>query len=217
MEVSINGGILKSSILIGFSIINHPFRGTPFMEPPTKTRIDSHSFFRSAGLLYCCGQPDPGGTGLRMALPENEALLSSAVTCLYGIMMIKHIIWWYPILRQTSVVQRNVLKMVLRRCMATLYHCVTYHAKCKGAWTAIFQVDVLVGTSWHRSKTCSKNLSFHIFPRIESHRPNIESLVFPSCPKLGIVHRFLGQNLGIHPVNIINIPSSILDGYFNPN
>ena len=29
MDVSINGGIPKSSILMGFSIINHPFWGTP--------------------------------------------------------------------------------------------------------------------------------------------------------------------------------------------
>ena len=29
MGVSVNGGTPKSSILIGFSIINHPFWGTP--------------------------------------------------------------------------------------------------------------------------------------------------------------------------------------------
>ena len=29
MGVSLNGGTPKSSILIGFSIINHPFWGTP--------------------------------------------------------------------------------------------------------------------------------------------------------------------------------------------
>ena len=29
MEVSLNGGTPKSPILIGFSIINHPFLGTP--------------------------------------------------------------------------------------------------------------------------------------------------------------------------------------------
>ena len=29
MDVSENGGTPKSSILIGFSIINHPFWGTP--------------------------------------------------------------------------------------------------------------------------------------------------------------------------------------------
>ena len=138
------------------------------MEPPTKTRIDSHSFFRSAGLLYCCGQPDPGGTGLRMALPENEALLSSAVTCLYGIMMIKHIIWWYPILRQTSVVQRNVLKMVLRRCMATLYHCVTYHAKCKGAWTAIFQVMFWLGHHGIVPRHVPRIYHFTSFPELKA-------------------------------------------------
>ena len=35
MEVSINGGTPKSSILMGFSLINQPFWGSPFMEPPT--------------------------------------------------------------------------------------------------------------------------------------------------------------------------------------
>ena len=29
MDVSKNSGTPKSSILIGFSIVNHPFRGTP--------------------------------------------------------------------------------------------------------------------------------------------------------------------------------------------
>ena len=32
MGVSKNNGIPKSSILIGFSIINHPFWGTPIFE-----------------------------------------------------------------------------------------------------------------------------------------------------------------------------------------
>ena len=50
MDVSENGGTPKSSILIGFSIINHPFWGTPlfgnthiyltiFCQPPTKSRL----------------------------------------------------------------------------------------------------------------------------------------------------------------------------------
>ena len=34
MGVSENGGIPKSSILIWFSIINHPFWGTPISETP---------------------------------------------------------------------------------------------------------------------------------------------------------------------------------------
>ena len=34
MDVSKNRGTPKSSILIGFSIINHPFWGTPFLETP---------------------------------------------------------------------------------------------------------------------------------------------------------------------------------------
>ena len=34
MGVSENGGTPKSSILIRFSIINHPFWGTPILETP---------------------------------------------------------------------------------------------------------------------------------------------------------------------------------------
>ena len=34
MDVSENNGTPKSSILIGFSIINHPFWGTPILETP---------------------------------------------------------------------------------------------------------------------------------------------------------------------------------------
>ena len=47
MGGSINGGTLKSSILIGFSLINHPFRGTPMtMETPILNSVGksgSHS------------------------------------------------------------------------------------------------------------------------------------------------------------------------------
>ena len=34
VDVSVNGGTPKSSILIGFSIINHPFWGTPIFGNP---------------------------------------------------------------------------------------------------------------------------------------------------------------------------------------
>ena len=34
MGVSENGGTPKSSILIGISIVNHPFWGTPILETP---------------------------------------------------------------------------------------------------------------------------------------------------------------------------------------
>ena len=37
MDVSENNGILKSSILIGFSIINHPFWGIPPIFGNTET------------------------------------------------------------------------------------------------------------------------------------------------------------------------------------
>ena len=39
MGVSENGGTPKSSILIGISIINHPFWGTPIWETPISPQI----------------------------------------------------------------------------------------------------------------------------------------------------------------------------------
>ena len=54
MGVSKNGGIPKSSILIGFSIINHPFWGTPifgntqivdmFQVQPVNSSMSSNSW-----------------------------------------------------------------------------------------------------------------------------------------------------------------------------
>ena len=42
MAISKNSGTPKSSILIGFSTINHPFSGTPILETPISYRgIDS--------------------------------------------------------------------------------------------------------------------------------------------------------------------------------
>ena len=41
MEVSINGGTPKSSIFMGFSIINHPFLGTPMTM---ETSISSYQY-----------------------------------------------------------------------------------------------------------------------------------------------------------------------------
>jgi len=52
--VSENGGTPKSSILIGFSIINHPFWGTPIFGNtqigPQLQEIFSHVFFASPTL-----------------------------------------------------------------------------------------------------------------------------------------------------------------------
>ena len=42
VDVSENRGTPKSSILIGFSIINHPFWGTPIFGPP---QVFFHSLF----------------------------------------------------------------------------------------------------------------------------------------------------------------------------
>ena len=46
MGVSVNGGTPKSSILIGFSIINHPFRGTPIFGNTLITDGNSHRLCR---------------------------------------------------------------------------------------------------------------------------------------------------------------------------
>ena len=60
MDVSENSGTPKSSILIGFSIINHPFWGIPIFG---ETSIYEHCYFHPAGsgsgffqrrwILYC--------------------------------------------------------------------------------------------------------------------------------------------------------------------
>ena len=43
MRVSINGGTSKSSTLIGFSLINHPFWGTPIYGNPLMLFWDSYA------------------------------------------------------------------------------------------------------------------------------------------------------------------------------
>jgi len=45
MRVSINGGTPKSSTLIGFSLINHPFGGTPIYGNPHMIIIDPKTIF----------------------------------------------------------------------------------------------------------------------------------------------------------------------------
>ena len=56
MDVSENSGTPKSSILIGFSIINHPFWGTPiFGNTPHEL------FWRNLILSYCDTIVDPFG------------------------------------------------------------------------------------------------------------------------------------------------------------
>ena len=82
MDVSENSGTPKSSILIGFSIINHPFWGTPIFgnthiwNPPpgyfmeTKcvfffqgTKVDPKRFFGGSKNVFVA-QNDPGKTTL---------------------------------------------------------------------------------------------------------------------------------------------------------
>ena len=45
MDVSENSGTSKSSILIGFSIINHPFWGTPILETPKCVSLSGFDSF----------------------------------------------------------------------------------------------------------------------------------------------------------------------------
>ena len=52
MEVSINGGTPKSSILMGCSLINYPFLGTPCMETSTKSDVGN-------GDMAACSSPSP--------------------------------------------------------------------------------------------------------------------------------------------------------------
>ena len=74
MGVSKNRGTPKSSILIGFSIINHPFWGTPILETPISFMIivTSCNFTASVGrevlaaqraIMDRCRQPRDGATG----------------------------------------------------------------------------------------------------------------------------------------------------------
>ena len=61
MGVSLNGGTPKSSILIGFSIINHPFWGTPIFG---NTHVDSYNLFFFVSLIRAAnkGLRCPGHT-----------------------------------------------------------------------------------------------------------------------------------------------------------
>ena len=56
MDVSKNSGTPKSSILIGFSIINHPCWGTPILETPTWSMLRHEflpAFWNRFGQLFC--------------------------------------------------------------------------------------------------------------------------------------------------------------------
>jgi len=56
MDVSENSGTPKSSILIGFSVINHPFWGSPIFG---STRIDGGIFGASNGNWVLADDPGP--------------------------------------------------------------------------------------------------------------------------------------------------------------
>ena len=55
MDVSENSGTPKSSILIGFSIINHPFWGTPILGNPHIARV-LHGLDKSCSMEEMRGQ-----------------------------------------------------------------------------------------------------------------------------------------------------------------
>ena len=76
MSVSLNGGTLKSSILIGFSIINHPFWGYHyFWETPIYIYICIYIYRYSKDSL---GNMDPPQTfgGLRTPTDPWNQLMS---------------------------------------------------------------------------------------------------------------------------------------------
>ena len=52
MDVSENSGTPKSSILIGFSIINHPFWGTSILKHPYLLLMNQISFFTSWLMIF---------------------------------------------------------------------------------------------------------------------------------------------------------------------
>ena len=59
--VSLNGGTPKSSILIGFSIISHPFWGTPILGNPHRSPFSSGIFQAGKVFKPCClGLPNAG-------------------------------------------------------------------------------------------------------------------------------------------------------------
>ena len=66
LGVSENGGTPKSSILIGFSIINHPFWGTPIFGTPTRNLVDFGWFrfntHRATGQTFVTSHELPGCT-----------------------------------------------------------------------------------------------------------------------------------------------------------
>ena len=72
MDVSENSGTPKSSILIGFSIINHPFWGTTIFGNTQIETIFSHWFTTASGASVATPGWTNGGRGLAT---------STAATC----------------------------------------------------------------------------------------------------------------------------------------
>ena len=75
MGVSKNNGTPKSSNLIGFSIINHPFWGTPIFE--VVSQISSINLTHSLGrrLLATVVAEDGSGRGFKSTLVANVSSL----------------------------------------------------------------------------------------------------------------------------------------------
>ena len=71
MDVSENSGTPKSSILIGFSIINHPFWGTPILETP-KYLLWSCNNLDVTGCAHTYGIDHPGETSSNQTFKSVE-------------------------------------------------------------------------------------------------------------------------------------------------
>ena len=72
MGVSENSGTPKSSILVGFSIINHPFRGTTiFGNTHILVKKETWIPFLASSRRLTLAEIFPQGQGCRMGFPEK--------------------------------------------------------------------------------------------------------------------------------------------------
>ena len=78
LGVSENGGTPKSSILIGLSIINHPFWGTPVFGNTQLELIDSSHIMKTSRKTH------PGPRGVRPSPPAPASAIT-AITHRSGI------------------------------------------------------------------------------------------------------------------------------------
>ena len=96
MGVSLNGGTPKSSILIGFSIINHPYWGTTILGKP-------HVVYPS-DLSWPCAHPPEGWTRWIRVPKVSEKTFSKFPADFHGLMLDKG--WcWSEIQRGSNSIQ----------------------------------------------------------------------------------------------------------------